>query len=221
LIVAAIVAYVYASKVNKENDSKLKKEKKAELKRKSRQIRLTAHALLGVGVVAALIGLLLNAAGDEKIADLNYGEPIEVTRDQDYGAGHSEMPVQYETKFPTSGTHSPHDLKFGFYEKKPQIEMLVHNLEHGDIEIYYRPDADKALLDGIRKMTKYTKAGAGVLAAPSEDIPEGKEVVVLAWLHTMMLDKYDERKVGTFIYEHINQGPEQIPPGIRRGGGTM
>lgn len=220
-VLAAIAAYAYGSKVNKENDSKQKKEKKAELKRKYSRVRMTAHSLLGVGIAALLIGLLLNAAGNRDIEELNFGEPIEVTEDKYYGAGHSEMPVEYEMAIPTSGTHSPHDLKFGFYEEKPDFEYLVHNLEHGDIEIYYRPDADEDLLEELKRLSKYTKAGAGVLAVPFEDLPEGKELVLTAWTKTMALDRYDERKVGTFIYEYINQGPEKIPAHIRRGGGTM
>jgi hypothetical protein len=221
IILASIAAYVYASKLNQENDSKAKKEKKAELKRRSRKARLGAHSLLGAGIVLVLVALLLNAAGSANIEDLNYKEAIDVRQDPNYGAGHSEMPVQYEMALPTSGTHSPHDLKFGFYETKPATEMLVHNLEHGDIEIYYRSDADATLLEELKKLTAYRKAGAGVLAIPADSMPEGKEVVLTAWTRTMELDKFDLRKAGTFIYEYINQGPEKIPASIRRGGGTM
>ncbi|WP_255570486.1 hypothetical protein [Cohnella sp. CFH 77786] len=43
----------------------------------------------------------------------------------------------------------------------------------------------------------------------------------MAWTKTMELAAIDERQIGTFIYRFINQGPEVIPPAIRRNGGTM
>lgn len=221
LVVVALITYIYASKLNKENTSQLKKEQKAVLKKKSRKITVTAHSLLGVAIVLILVALLQNAGGEYDVETLNYNAQIEVTTDRNYGEGHSEMPIQYEMKLPTSGTHSPHDLKFGYYEKKPPTEELVHNLEHGDILIYYRPDANEALKEAIKNLTHFRKAGAGILAVPSEDIPEGKEIVMNAWTKTMELTVYDEQKAGTFIYQLINQGPEKIPANVRRGGGTM
>ncbi|BBI34155.1 DUF3105 domain-containing protein [Cohnella abietis] len=221
LFILAIMGYSYAYKINKGNTSQLKKEMKAALKQKSRKMSLIAHTMLGGGIILLLAALILNNSNNYNIESLNHDVALEVTNDKDYGGGHSEMPVQYEMKLPTSGTHSPHDLKFGFYEKKPATELLVHNLEHGDILIYYRPDASADIIDAVKNLSHFTKAGAGVLAVPSEDIPEGKEVVLNAWTKTMELTTYDDLKAGAFIYQHINQGPEKIPANIRLGGGTM
>ncbi|QMV39904.1 DUF3105 domain-containing protein [Cohnella cholangitidis] len=221
LLCGALVGYGVVSKWNKQNTSQLKKGQKAEIKQKVKKMRVAAHSMLGVAIVLVLISLLLNAAGKYDLETLNYKARIEVRNDRDYGAGHTEMPVQYEMKFPTSGTHSPHDLKFGFYEDKPSMEELVHNLEHGDILIYYRPDASSAIKDAVEYLSHFTKAGAGVLAVPSADIPEGKEIILNAWTKTLELATYDEQQAGTFIYEYINEGPEKIPANVRRGGGTM
>ncbi len=221
MFIGALISYLYVSKWNKENTSQIKKQQKAVLKQKSRKLRLTAHSLLAVSILLGLFAFIQNAAGKYDLESLNYDVPIDVTTDRDYGAGHSEMPVQYEMKLPTSGMHSPHDLKFGFYKDKPSNELLVHNLEHGDIVIYYRPDASSTLKDAVDYLSHFKKAGAGVLAVPSTDIPDGKEVVLTAWTKTMELVTYDEQRAGAFIYQHINQGPEKIPANIRRGGGTM
>lgn len=146
---------------------------------------------------------------------------IQVKDDKNYGQGHSEEPVQYEMKIPTSGTHSPHDLKFGIYEEKPPYEKLVHNLEHGDIILYYSSRTKPETVNRLKELSHYRKAGSGVLAVRNEDIPAGDEVVVNAWTKTMELAEYDEAKVGTFITRFINKGPEVIPPEVRLGGGTM
>jgi hypothetical protein len=221
LLLAAIIGYVLAAKSDNANTSRLKKDQKAALKKKSRTLRVTAHSLFGVAVLALLVAVVQATTSNDALEKLNYQAQIEVTTDRDYGREHSDMPVKYEMKFPTSGTHSPHDLKFGYYDKKPQTELLVHNLEHGDILIYYRPNADASIKEAVKELARVTKAGAGVLAVPSDEIPEGQEVILNAWTKTLELPKYDEQKAGTFIYRFINEGPEQIPASIRRGGGTM
>jgi hypothetical protein len=219
--ILSLLSYLYALKWNKENTSKLKKEQKAALKQKSRRMRLTAYALLVVSVLLVLFSLIPNMNSKYNLETLNYNATIDVTTDRDYGRGHSEMPITYEMKLPTSGMHSPHDLKFGFYTEKPPTEKLVHNLEHGDIVIYYRPDANSTVKDAVEYLSHFTRAGSGVLAVPSTDIPNGKEIVLTAWTKTMEITKYDEKLAGTFIYQYINKGPETIPPNIRLGGGTM
>ncbi|XEC94385.1 DUF3105 domain-containing protein [Paenibacillus tarimensis] len=155
------------------------------------------------------------------LESLNFHVSIDVTTDQYYGADHSDEPVQYEMDIPTSGMHSPHDLKFGFYKEKPPTEKLVHNLEHGDIVIHYRDGLDGETMEIIEYLTHFRKEGAGVLAVPDDAVPPGKEVVLTAWTKTMELTVFDGQKAGQFIYDHLNQGPEQIPAQIRRGGGTM
>jgi hypothetical protein len=221
LLLAALFGYRYASKLNKENTSKLKKEQKAAIKQKSNRTRWIAHSTLTVALLLVIIGLFQQFGGKYDLNTLNYNVPIQVTTDKDYGREHTDMPVNYEMKIPTSGPHSPHDLKFGYYTDKPKNEMLVHNLEHGDIIIYYRPDASQEIKDAVKRLSHFTKAGSGVLAVPNDVIPEGKEIVVTAWDKTMELTTYDEKQIGTFIYEYIDHGPEKIPSNIRRGGGTM
>ncbi|MGO4374691.1 DUF3105 domain-containing protein, partial [Paenibacillus sp. MCAF20] len=73
----------------------------------------------------------------------------------------------------------------------------------------------------LQYLAKFREAGAGVLAVPNDELPEGTELVVTAWTKTMVLDGFNERAVAQFIYDNINRGPEQIPANIRRGGGTM
>lgn len=221
LLIVALMLYWSSYKTNRDNASKPKKVRKAQMKEQARKSKLYAHALLALGVILIVIPIAVNASSRYDIDSLDSGASIEVTTDKELTSGHTEMPVQYDSKFPTSGTHSPHDLKFGFYEKKPATEMLVHNLEHGDIEIYYRANASEETLKSIKYLTHFREAGAGVLAIPSDDIPEGKDVVLTAWTKTMVLDKYDEAKAGQFIYDRIDNGPEHIPASIRKGGGTM
>jgi hypothetical protein len=221
ILLLSLICYWYASKLKKDNTSYLKKEQKAALKQKSKKMKVAGHLLLSASILVIIIHLASSIGGNYDIKKLNFNVPIEVSDDQYYGADHTDSPVQYKMKIPTSGTHSPHDLKFGFYTEKPAYEKLVHNLEHGDIIIYYRANADSDQVMQLKYFSKFKLAGAGILAVPNDDIPEGKEIVVTAWTKTMELTTFDEQKIGTFIYNYINKGPEQIPASIRRGGGTM
>ncbi|MFC5450833.1 DUF3105 domain-containing protein [Paenibacillus aestuarii] len=221
IVVLAVVGYVLAARTNQANSARLKKAEKQALHKKQKQLMMISHVLTTLAVLFIGTSLIQQASSKYSIEKLNFNAPIEVTTDKDYGRDHSEMPLKYEMKIPTSGTHSPHDLKFGFYTEKPPYEKLVHNLEHGDIIIYFHPDAPAELQDKLKYLANFKKAGAGVLAVPNPDVPSDKEVVVNAWTKTMQLTTYDDASVGTFIYQYINKGPEQIPPEVRRGGGTM
>lgn len=221
LFLLAILGYVFAAKTNKANTSKLKKAEKQALHNKRRTWLILSHTLLILAVCSLGTSLIQSSSNKYSLDKLNYNAPIEVTTDKDYGRGHDEGMLTYEMKIPTSGTHSPHDLKFGFYKERPTYAMLVHNLEHGDIIIYYHPDAPQELKDRLEYLSHFKQAGAGVLAVANPDVPSDKEVVVTAWTKTMQLPKFDEASVGTFIYQNIDKGPEKIPPEVRRGGGTM
>lgn len=221
ILIVAIVSYWMAARKNHTSKDRMKKEARAALKQSVKKLKLIGHMLVAVTLILVLVHYMPKWMKTYDVADLNFNMAIEVRDDEYYGAEHSEAPVQYEMEIPTSGTHSPHDLKFGFYTERPAFEMLVHNLEHGDIIIYYRTTASHDQLNLLQYLAKFREAGAGILAVPNDDLPEGKELVVTAWLKTMELDSFDERAVAQFIYDHINQGPEQIPPSIRRGGGTM
>lgn len=221
ILLLSLISYWYASKLKKDNTGSLKKDQKAVLKQKIKKMRIAAHLMLSASILVIIIYLAQSLVENYDVKTLNFKAPIEVSEDQYYGAEHSDAPVQYEMKIPTSGTHSPHDLKFGFYTEKPSYEKLVHNLEHGDIIIYYHADAGSELISQLKYFTKFRLAGAGILAVPNNDIPSGKEIVVTAWTKTLELSTFDDQKIGTFIYNYINKGPEMIPAQIRQGGGTM
>jgi hypothetical protein len=221
ILVLSIIGYLYASKLKRENTIGLKKEQKATLKKKNKWVVKISHLLLSAGVICMGIYLIQNNISKTNIENLNYNAAIQVTNDKDYGGGHSDAPVQYEMKIPTSGTHSPHDLRFGFYKEKPPVEKLVHNLEHGDVIIYYNPDSKPEIIDKLNELTHYKKAGSGILAVPYGDVVTSNEIVLTAWTKTLELPTFDEQKIGTFIYQYINKGPEDIPPQIRGNGGTM
>ena len=211
VLLFSIAAYIWASRTQGKILSHTKKNERAAIKKKNRSIRIAAHSLLGVSIIMIALFFIQGAFTKYDVADLNANATIKVTDDKYYGADHTEDPIQYEMTIPTSGPHNPHDIKFGFYTDFPGYPYLVHNLEHGDIIIYYRENAGDDLKEHLKYLAKFRKAGAGILAVPNKDIPDGSEVVITAWTKTMMLDQFDDAKVGTFINTYINQGPGKNP----------
>jgi Protein of unknown function (DUF3105) len=95
------------------------------------------------------------------------------------GRTHVTGKVKYHTIPPTSGNHYPIPQPDGVYTKTPPFTHLVHTLEHGRVEIQYKPSlAPKriAQLGGLFNEDKsYT------LLFPNASMPY--DVAVTAWGH--------------------------------------
>jgi hypothetical protein len=123
-----------------------------------------------------------------------------VKEDDATGAGqHLTTPVIYETVPPSYGAHNPTPADSGIHiytaEDRPDVEVLVHNLEHGWTIVWY----DQSVADDSNQMDvleataeKFDAFGTdpryNVIIAPwtSDDgegqpIPEGKHVAFTHW----------------------------------------
>ena len=144
----------------------------AERRAAARRTRLqwVAGGLLGVALVAGLVvALVAGLGGDEgdasepaganlprlpaqritNLAEAAEAAGCEVTNPRYEGAGHQNRDFQasdYRTNPPTSGPHEPQWYDDGIYEPGavPRLGMLVHTLEHGRINVQYRPGTPPA-----------------------------------------------------------------------------
>jgi len=95
------------------------------------------------------------------------------------GRTHVTSNVKYHTNPPTSGNHYPIPQTDGVYTSTPPFTHLVHTLEHGRVEIQYRPGIPRqriAQLGGFFNSDKsYT------LLFPNSKMPYA--VAVTAWGH--------------------------------------
>jgi uncharacterized protein DUF3105 len=112
----------------------------------------------------------------------------------------------YGTPFPTSGPHSPHWTKNGFYgEVQPPVQ-LVHALEHGNIVIYYDKPSQTVLSRLHKWAETYTGQWDGIIVTPSPGLGTG--IVLTAWERRLILPRYDKTKVYAFIDAFRGRGPE-------------
>ncbi|WP_049979783.1 DUF3105 domain-containing protein [Halolamina rubra] len=126
------------------------------------------------------------------------------------GAEHRSGEVDYERDPPLSGPHWDGTVAAGFYTETPQLEELVHTLEHGAVVIYYDPatlsDEEEASLRAWS--SNYQGTWQSVVVAPNpNDDPRG-DYVLTAWTHRLVLEDYDAEAVHAFASEYLGRGPE-------------
>jgi nitrate reductase NapE component len=124
-------------------------------------------------------------------------------------------PVEYDVRPPSFGPHRPVTAESGihFYtlDDRPEVEQLVHNLEHGWTIVWYSDDIDDAQLKQIRATAeKFDAFGSdpqyNVIFAPWTDddgaaIPDGKSIAFAHWsVHQPEFDMsfYDSGEVDSW-----------------------
>ncbi len=117
--------------------------------------------------------------------------------------------VTYKTDPPTSGFHYARWLPPGVYEiDKAKPEVLVHNLEHGNIVIYFdRGQLSKVDLDQLLEMPKkYAGQWDGVILVAQKGLKT--PIILTAWRAKLPLGQYDTKKVNQFLDAFRGRGPE-------------
>ncbi|MBI2046387.1 MAG: DUF3105 domain-containing protein [Parcubacteria group bacterium] len=125
------------------------------------------------------------------------------------GTAHSA----YNSNPPSSGWHYANPADPGFYAEAVADEYFIHNLEHGDVWIAYRPGiAD----DAVAKLRAF--AGARTVIAPRE--ANETDIALVAWRHVDAFNiengLLDETRIRDFITRYQNKGPEKVPASTMR-----
>lgn len=116
--------------------------------------------------------------------------------------------ISYKTSPPTSGPHSEQTYRAGFYALPLRPEVLVHNLEHGNIVIYYSRPISEPILNKLRALAnQYPGAWDGVLVVPWND--SQYPIILTAWTRRQRLKKYDEQAITLFLDAYRGRGPEK------------
>jgi hypothetical protein len=134
------------------------------------------------------------------------------------GAGHEEKTFKasdYKSNPPTSGTHFPTWYDDGVYAPgdSPELGRLVHTLEHGRIDIQYKPGTDAKTIAQLETLVNESDGGYHMLLFQNETkMPYA--VAAAAWEHyigcpTMNPKVFDAFRA--FRLAHIDKGPEIVP----------
>jgi hypothetical protein len=137
------------------------------------------------------------------------------------GATHvpNSEPVRYRTTPPTSGNHNPVPINDGAYitpvtsdtSQETNVRNEVHAMEHGRIEIHYKPslpEDQQLALKGV-----FDQDPNGMLLFPDPDMPY--DVAVTAWTNMVACPTYNEGVldvIRNFRDTYRGNGPEQGIP---------
>ena len=132
----------------------------------------------------------------------------------------NSTPVQYRTTPPTSGNHNPVPISDGAYttpmSANPQTKGMnirdeVHAMEHGRIEIHYKPslpESEQLALKGV-----FDQNPDGMLLYPDPNMPY--DVAVTAWTEMAVCPHYNPLVldvIRNFRDTYRGNGPEQQIP---------
>jgi len=121
----------------------------------------------------------------------------------------------YKTNPPTSGNHNPNWYQDGIYAPgdTPRLGMIVHPLEHGRIEVQYKPGTPQATVDKLEALLNEQDGGYHMLMFENTTkMPYA--VAAAAWGHYVGCPAMNDRvfdALRTFRKQYIDQGPETVP----------
>ena len=138
----------------------------------------------------------------------------------DEGNTHVTTTVNYKTNPPTSGNHNPTPAQDGIYApgNTPTKEHFVHTLEHGRIEIQYRPGTPKHTRDQLETLFNEPMHGLPgykmLLFQNNTNMPYA--VAATAWTHLLGYPRMNAKvfdAIRAFRAAYTDKAPEsQIPP---------
>lgn len=203
-----------------------KQRRMEELRRRQRKERLRKFWYAGIsilvigGIVAAV--MVSRAASGRAAKELNKLVPTAgcsaLQNPPDEGNSHKAPPerVTYRTNPPTSGNHYantsftgvlPNPLPSGLRD-----ENLVHNMEHGHIIIWYKPDLDPQLLDSLKSFVRGNNTHR-ILVVRAD---MAYKLALTAWTHLIGCTNPNAKVVDVakkFADVYQGKGPEGDRPG--------
>lgn len=119
--------------------------------------------------------------------------------------------VEYNSMPPTSGPHYEAPANWGVYESQQPEGALVHNLEHGGINVNYNLSGADQIAELESFVTNQVTFPGCFVMQPHAGVAKGK-VALTGWLWLEQFDGIDRGGMQDFINAHINRGPENFGP---------
>lgn len=217
-----------------------KRRREMAAAKRARTMRLTAFAVVAL-VIVAIVGVLVRnnlaqraelAAQEEQVAaQLDDFGCTEDAEQPDEGVGHlgggqlaSNPPdVIYPDRPASSGQHIASWIISGVYDKLIDERLLVHNLEHGYINVYYDDGADESTVAEIEAWAQEKIDGGDfqkIVVAPWDgELPDDANVAFTAWRYRQLCEEFSPDVADVFTRAHhglAGVAPEKNLPPHRR-----
>ena len=166
-------------------------------------------------VVVAMVGLFM--LGNKPDASAKPTADLIGDKHSDLGQKHiqqGQSHENYNSNPPSSGSHYTSPTPWGIKDSEIPDETLIHNLEHGGVEIAYKPSLPKDQIDKLKSIVqelpasqKFNETKAVLVPRAANDRP----IELVAWTYTYALDTPDQAKILDFYSTHLDKGPELVP----------
>lgn len=181
-------------------------------------------AIVVVILVAAIAaGVLLSRAGAsgdsapsiEQALALGQCSPVEYNQEGRDADGNRQSPhiqtldsphAPYTTSPPVWGPHFNRPVPAAIYPTKLRDEQITHNIEHGMVEIRYRPDAPPEQIQAIRQFV--TDNPTQLVMEPDPDVKAPTNVTYVAWENLTRCNVIDPETLRGFYARFANKAPE-------------
>ena len=184
--------------------------RRARRVRRSRRRRLRGY-LIGIGVAlvagALILSLFLPGLPLDTLFTGNppEGPGVEMTNlGRDHVIPGEEHPA-YNSKPATSGWHYDLPLapaRWGIHEQPIADEILIHNLEHGYVNVHYNcPEGCDDLVANLTALVEEGLERRGkLLMAPYPDMDS--RIALTAWTFIDQFEDFDEQRIRDFVAAH-------------------
>lgn len=159
---------------------------------------IIAQRQSGVGAVADDVGV---APGEANCGEIETFEELE----GDHVAT-DEPHAPYNSSPPTSGPMYESTAPLGFATEPFPPEQLVHNLEHGQVVIWYSPDAPAEIQDQLETIVR--QEGNATIASPYSDLEAPYTFALTGWRNLQLCEKVSQEVVDDFRRKFQGEGPE-------------
>jgi hypothetical protein len=158
---------------------------------------------------------------EQQIGDLNAAAEAagcKVTNPPIEGRNHETKDftaADYKTNPPTSGSHFPEWYQDGIYGpgETPNLGKLVHTLEHGRIDVQYKPGTPDHTVAQLEALLAEQSNGYHMLLFENGTDMDA-QIAATAWGHSLTCPQFNNKvfdAIRTFRAAYIDKGPEQVP----------
>jgi hypothetical protein len=209
--------------VSKKLEQKQQRRLAEEQRRKEQRKEAVRRNFITIAVALLVVALVVVAIVVERqktVLTGDIGVPLaeagcgDIEEFESEGRDHLQTEGQphdpYETDPPTSGPHYEIPADLGFYSEPLAPEQLVHNMEHGQIILWYRPDLPSDEVDQIEELVN--REANSTVAVPYENLSSDEGIVFTAWTASQRCEQVSEEALNIFRRRFQGNAPEPITP---------
>lgn len=205
---------------NRPSKTQVRASRRSRRQRRRQFLGWAAGGAIGLVAFAFIVSLFIGGLPLDNIFGGKDAPDGPGVRYDEQGAVHitpGEEHAPYNSVPATSGWHLAQPLapaRWGIHDTPLADEVLLHNLEHGYVNVHYNcPDGCEELVTQLSEIVdKTTDRGGKIIMSPYSGMDTA--IALTAWTFLDQFDVFDEERVSAFIVSHESSpnAPEATVP---------